>query len=263
MSKSTDEQEKISEIINENKNKINELLIKIKEAKFDDDKIDLYRKILNIDNTKEDYILEYLLLLKKINEKNFIDELERFSICISEMRYRQHFKQYSRTNARESIINFINLIKDSPTETEKDKSMLIYKITMLLLKASNIKYKNKKKITWENEELYLYSLYKLLIFSVSDFIIYYNKITLNSEIFKDPVYIQIKENLEMSKNDINVVRIESLNDIDKIKIKQSQDTFDKIRNYKIQNFTFKYMNFLILHSKFFEYIHFGMKHLFH
>ena len=61
---------------------------------------------------------------------------------------------------------------------------------MLLLKASNIKYKNKKKITWENEELYLYSLYKLLIFSVSNFIIYYNKITLNSEIFKDPVYIQ-------------------------------------------------------------------------
>ena len=145
MSISNENQKKLSEIINEHKNKINELLITIEKSKFDDDKIDLYRKILNLDNTKENYVLNYLLLLKKNHKETLKNELERLQVCLSDKAYSLYFKKYPRINARQNILNLINLIKVSPIKNDEDKSNIISRIFMLLYKFNKLDFKNKKK----------------------------------------------------------------------------------------------------------------------
>ena len=231
MSISKEEQNQLSKKINEHKNKINELLIKIKNTKFDYDKIDLYREILKLDNTKEVYVLDYLLLLQKYDQKTFETVLEKFQVCLSDKIYNTYFSQYKRTNARQKILNFINLIKDSPVETDEEKSIAINRINTLLSQIDNIGFKNKKNITWENEELYLYSLYILLVGSISNLIIFYNKVNLDSKIINEPIYIQKRENSEMARND---------NDINS--------------EIRIRYFTYELINYLLFHSNFFNYI---------
>ena len=229
-----EQQKKISEEINKYKTEITQILIEINKSTIIEDKIDLYQKILSLDNTKEDYVIHYLLCLKEAlgeeekDEKYFQKELNRLQICISDKKYNQHFKEYPRKNARQKILDFINLIKDSSFKEDNDKSLLISKIIMLLYEIKNLKFHNKKKITWENEELYLNSLYKLLILSVSYLIIYYNKVQLDSKILNDSVYITINNNLKNAQN--------TQNEID------------------ICNFTLQLINYLLLHSDYFKYL---------
>lgn len=235
MSAFNDEEKKIiSEEINKYKTEINNILIEIGKTTLVGDKINLYQKILNLDNTKEDYVLNYLLCLEKTvgkeetEKKYFRKELNRLQICISDKKYNQYFKEYPRKNARQKFLDFINLIKDSSIQNDKDKSIIISKIIVLLSEINDTKFINKKKITWENEELYLNSLYKLLIFSVSYLIIYYNKVKLDSKLSNDPEYIKITTNLKNAQNANNE------NDI--------------------SFFNLCLINFLLFHSDFFKYI---------
>ena len=144
MSISNEEQKKISEKINVYKNKINELLNNIEKSTNIDDKIDLYRKILSLDNTKENYVLHYLLLLKEQKEKTFKDELGKFQVCITDKTYNKYFSEYPRINSKQNILNFINLIKNSPIKKNEDKSIIINIIIMLLYRVNKLKFKNKK-----------------------------------------------------------------------------------------------------------------------
>ena len=216
MSSINDEQKKqISDKIYKYKNEIEQILAKIKNSEKIGDKIDLYQKILNIDNTKELYVLDYLLCLKQSVEGNqsdknyFKTELNKLQLCISDKNYLKHFSEYPRKNARQKILNFINIIKNSSFTNDKDKSILILNIVELLRDFENINFINKKKITWENEELYLNSLYKLLIFSVSYLIIYNNHVKLDSVIKDNPEYIAINNNLKKAKEkkDENGIRL--------------------------------------------------------
>ena len=235
MSSINDEQKKqISDKINKYKNEIEQILAKIKNSEKIGDKIDLYQKILNIDNTKELYVLDYLLCLKQSIEGNqsdknyFKTELNRLQLCISDKNYLKHFSEYPRKNARQKIVNFIDIIKNSSFTNDKDKSILILNIVKLLGDFENINFINKKKITWENEELYLNSLYKLLIFSVSHLIIYNNHVKLDSAIKDNPEYIAINNNLKKAKEkkDENGIRL----------------------------LTFCLINFLLLNSFYFKYL---------
>ena len=216
MTSINDEQKKqISDKINKYKNEIEQILAKIKNSEKIGDKIDLYQKILNIDNTKELYVLDYLLCLKQSVEGNqsdknyFKTELNKLQLCISDKNYLKHFSEYPRKNARQKILNFIDIIKNSSFTNDKDKSILILNIVELLRDFENINFINKKKITWENEELYLNSLYKLLIFSVSYLIIYNNHVKLDSVIKDNPEYIAINNNLKKAKEkkDENGIRL--------------------------------------------------------
>ena len=235
MSSINDEQKKqISDKINKYKNEIEQILAKIKNSEKIGDKIDLYQKILNIDNTKELYVLDYLLCLKQSVEGNqsdknyFKTELNRLQLCISDKNYLKHFSEYPRKNARQKIVNFIDIIKNSSFTNDKDKSILILNIVKLLGDFENINFINKKKITWENEELYLNSLYKLLIFSVTYLIIYNNHVKLDSVIKDNPEYIAINNNLKKAKEkkDENGIRL----------------------------LTFCLINFLLLNSFYFKYL---------
>ena len=65
MSISPEKKAKILEKINQHQKDIDEFLKKIKESTKLEDMISLYLKILELDNTKEEYALNYLLCIKK------------------------------------------------------------------------------------------------------------------------------------------------------------------------------------------------------
>ena len=233
----SENKDKIIEEINKYKLKIENISLEIKKSSDFEQKVKLYHEILSIDNTQEKYILEYLLYLKEMNNQyksqtNFVKELERLQICISDNNYNQFFKEYPRKNARKKILNFISLIKDSPLKSNEQKSKLIAEFNFLILEIDKIKMNNKKKITWDNEELFLYSLYEFLVLNVAQLIIYYNKTNINSKIFQDKEYNEINNKLKNEKNESEI----------------------KILNIRKNSI-------LLLHSKFYEYIDYMQKFL--
>lgn len=201
------QKEEIYKEINKYKFEIQKILNEIEKCSIIGNKIELYQKILKLDNTQEKYVLDYLLCYQQTlrvdnqnDEENFQNELKKYQICISDENYNANFKKYYRKNAREKILYFINLVKDSSINDEKGKIKIISSITFLLWEINKCDFCNKKKITWNNEELYLNHIYKTLIYSVCYLIIYYNKVELKELNFDDQEFIKIKTNLSNAKN---------------------------------------------------------------
>ena len=233
MSISQEKKAEILEKINQHQRQIKEFLKKINESKKLEDVISLYLKILELDNTKEDYALNYLLCIKKsiqnkISTKYFEDELRKYEICISDKAYIENFSDFPRKNAVKKILDFIDIIKNSSTENDNQKSLIIQNIVICLNNINNSYFINKKKITWDNKELYLNSLYKLLVTSVGSLIIHFNEVDLEEEVFKDEYYVSMKEKYNEA-------------------IKKNEEANVKILKTILTNF-------LLLHSNYFNYI---------
>ena len=84
-----------------------------------DAKIELYKDIIKLDNTREENILEYLKFLQDISESNqryknlFISELEKYDVCISDNNYNKYFCKFpKRKNAISKILDFIEMIRN-------------------------------------------------------------------------------------------------------------------------------------------------------
>ncbi len=130
----TPDKTKIKEIlekINQYKKDIQIYLLKIKNTSDLEQQRDLYMKIINIDNTNEIYIVNYLLCQKKLGElskisnENYINEVKKYSICISDAKYNEHFKEIERENSMHKILSFIKLIKDCSINDNEEKKNLI------------------------------------------------------------------------------------------------------------------------------------------
>ena len=158
---------------------------KIIEITIDvDKKIKLYQDIIGLDNTREDNILEYLKFLQEIsviNEKNknlFLSELEKFHVCISDNNYNKCFSKFlKRKNAITKILDFIEMIKNAHdldnSSDKKAKIKFLDYFDNLIEKENKINFKANKKFTWENKELYLYTLYLSLINRMANYIEFY------------------------------------------------------------------------------------------
>ena len=198
-------------------------------------------KILNIDNTNETYVVNYLLCqkelgaLNKISKENYINEVKKYHICISDEKYNAYFKEIERENSTKKILSFIKFIKDCSINNDKEKEDLVWFFFLIHIKINFIGFNNKKKVTWDNKELYLYCLYEFLIFSVTHLLIYYNKVKLSPEILDNEEYKKICDELEK--------------EIEEQKQNNKIDNTIKIHNLKIRQIIF-----LLKHAKFFEYI---------
>ena len=190
-------------------------------------------KIINIDNTNETYIVNYLLCQKKLGElnkisiENYINEVKKYNIFISDEKYNEHFKEIERENQKQKILSFIKLIKDCSINSDKEKTDLIGYLFLIHIKIDSIGFNNKKKVTWDNKELYLYCLYEFLIYSITHLLIYYNKVKLSPEILDNEEYKKICDELE----------------------KEIENQNDKINNkIKIYNFKISKITFLLNHA---------------
>ena len=159
-------EKEINNNIREVNSKIEDKFNEIKKSIDENEKSDLLKELIQENNTKEEYILFYLLFFqKKFNKTEFQEILNKNEICISDYNYKKYFQQnYPRTkNSRDKIIA---LIKDKDLIKIDDKLNFITKLFSLLNSEKNKDFISKKEITWENEELYLYNIYIFLLESI-------------------------------------------------------------------------------------------------
>lgn len=241
----------ILQVINQYQVDIDNYLIEINKSTDLNEKKNLYQKILNLNNTEEKYVVDYLLCCKELagtNEKeksNYEKQFEKYHVCISDTEYEKNFLEFTRKNAKDKILFFIGLIRDSPLKTDTEKSALISVFTFLLIQAYNLGFTNTKKITWKNKELYLYGLYEFLIFSISDMILNNNKVKLTAKITEDEEYKKIKQDLEIAIEKERKKREEN---------KEVNQGVNDIDSFEIQNLKLRKLTFLLLKSNYFQYI---------
>ena len=188
----------IYEEINKYQKNIEIYLKEIKKAPNNYIKKQLYNNILDLDNTKEEYVLDYLLCIQSMVKKNeyklddFEKEFKKYELCLSEANYQTYFKKFKRTNARQKFFEYFDYFKSCSSYTYEEKITLISKCNYFLLKL-NVSYNNTKKVTWQNEELYLNYLFKFLVNSICNLIAYFN---MNSNLLKDEEYEKMNKELE-------------------------------------------------------------------
>ena len=110
--------EEILEKINQYKKDIQNYLLEIQNTSDLEQQKDLYMKILNIDNTNETYVVNYLLCqkklldLNKISKENYINEVKKYHICISCEKYNEHFKKLTGKFLFKKFYLLLNLLKN-------------------------------------------------------------------------------------------------------------------------------------------------------
>ena len=83
-------------LVKNNNVKINTLIEEIKSTQNKEKQLELYQNILNIDNTKGEIVMDYLLLLKQIrkmddNDPNPLIEIMNFKNYFSTNKFNEHF----------------------------------------------------------------------------------------------------------------------------------------------------------------------------
>ena len=137
----------------------------IKNTKDDNKKYDLFKQLLEKNDTKEEYILEYLKFMSNYDKNNFKKILYKRQIFISEENYNANFKDIlkDRKPARKKFLDYFDFIRNINLYSEKDKFLFVAHILTLAKIEPYISLKTKKEITWDNKELYMNNLYLFLI----------------------------------------------------------------------------------------------------
>ena len=240
--------DEINEHINNYKKKIGQIQKDINNSNNINQTIKLYKDILAIDNTEEKNILEYLLYLKNLEENkkgvsnHFPVELEKYQICISDANYSLYFKNKERKSARKKFQDFFEKIKNfSPVDKNSKEDFLIY-IRNLALEIIKIDFHNNKKVTWDNEELYLTYLFNAWILSISFTAVdYYENIKNKPQIENNNEYIKLNEFLKKELEE----KVEDVENKNELLVKKEEN---------IRKIKFSLFNIALLNSEFYYYI---------
>ena len=156
------------QLVKNNKVKINTLIEKIKSTENKEKQLELYQNILIIDNTKEDIVMDYLLLLKQMpklddNKSNPLIEIMNYKNYFSTNKFTEHFS-FIEKKKNSSIEKLLIIIKEILNRewikaSIKEKNEIVKFFNKEMENAVN-EIKNTSIITWENTELYIYHLYK-------------------------------------------------------------------------------------------------------
>ena len=185
------------EKLNNHNREILLILNKIEETKDPKEKLRLYEELIKLNNTKEDYILKYLLLVKEEDKDNFKLKLKKYQVCLSDNVYNKNFSNYPRKNSSIKIKSYIEFLGAIPA-TSFNYINFISTINDFLKEENEIEFSSYKIVKWDtNHELYLYTLYNNLLSSMLGIISYYmnNTYTLD-KLSKDPQYIKLKAELQ-------------------------------------------------------------------
>lgn len=171
------------------------------------EKIFLYEKLFEVENTNEEEIFQYMLSYLKLYKRNekekkeFEMKLKIYQQGISDQHYKIYFYEYPRINSKEKIFNLLKLIsKDLENDiTYKKKKEFINEFNAIIKKEEETKFTFKNAVDWGNEELYSYNLYSNLLDSLDQKINYYKEAE-NLKAKKHSLYQKYEKSLEKTEN---------------------------------------------------------------
>ena len=200
---------------------VKELLQKISKEKDISKSLDLYKEILDINNTDREIVLKYLLLHKKKNEIEKVKSLEEYKKYINHIPPQEWNAYFSEIIKKEnSSLEKLDLILKkilsiSFEMTKKNKAEII-RFFKLYINETKIEINNTSPITWENDELYIYALFQTFMNRLENKMTFY---TQDSNFFEieNKDYIKAKENIKKMEDDLRekhtLQYIKELNDI--------------------------------------------------
>ena len=178
------------------------------------EKIQIVEKVLKLNNTRENYLLEYLKMKQENKDKDFNECLRTYEVGINEENFKKIFGNNTniiKLSAYQKIINLFNMLKMIEGKNGNDKIIKIIEI----LDLKNEKYKQTFPIFYtNNKELFFNSLLYRFIKSIKDY--YENetkKIKRDDAISLMKQYADKKQQLQLS-NDINKeIKIKYINNL--------------------------------------------------
>ena len=181
---------KDSFLMEEIQKKVDELIKEISEEKNLLIKKEKYQSLLELNNTNKTYILDYLSLLQKCVENKMVSEdelkkeLELYINAIPKNEFNNKFQKFKikEKSSFENIKIFLEKIKNYNFKCDKikDKSNE-YKFIEEFINKYSEKINCNSPITYDNSELYIFSLFHSYLSSLSQKIEYYK----NTEIVKE------------------------------------------------------------------------------
>ena len=207
--------------------KINEIKIEMKKIcedilkrldKLEKKDSEAIEKIISKDNTEPIFILAYLKSIKKLREKDLINEIEKYKFFLSEELIKANFPEFTGEkisssrlfkNIIDKIINYNNIIKSKNLTEEKIlfyKSLFSYDIKCEKIKG-DIDYK-------QNKELAIYYLFNKIREGLIKCINKINNYQINEEnekikeqkkIIEEGKIFKKVENYKLKKSDIIII----------------------------------------------------------
>ena len=163
------------------KESIKQMLQKISNEKDLFKLLDLYKEILNINNTDREIVLQYLKLLKIKNEKEKaqpIEEYKKYINHLPKIEWNNNFSEiiHKNTSSLEKLELVLQKILslNSLEMNRKNKSEIIV-FLYKYINETKIEINNTSPITWENEELYIFFLFKIFMEQLKKKIIFYTR----------------------------------------------------------------------------------------
>ena len=155
-------------LIRKKKQTINKILKAIEQTNDNEKKYKLYIQILKIDNTDRNIVLKYLLLAKQIRkvtdkEDNPVVQIMSYINHFPPEQFNKEFAGFGKKekSSMEKLLTFLDEILSKnwieTTYEEREKAVRFFLNAKL---ESKTKIKNTSPITWENDELYVFYLYK-------------------------------------------------------------------------------------------------------
>ena len=158
-------------LIRKKKEDIEKIKEHILKEKDEEKKYNLYKKILKIDNTDSNILLEYLLLvnqnqkIKGIN-KGQEEEINSYINHFPPSEFNKHFKSIvvkEHSSIEKILIVFTKILSEDWIKTTFEKRREAYDFFLQTIRETFYIIKNTSPITWENKELYIFYLYKNLL----------------------------------------------------------------------------------------------------
>ena len=204
-----EQQNEFNNNIKEINSKIEDKFNKIKNTHDENEKSILLKELIQENNTKEEYILFYLLFIQpKLDKIEFQKIINENEICISDNNYKKYFQEkYPREkNSRDKIIELISLIKNGILTKTNDKINFIERLCILLSsEKKNLDFICKKEITWDNEELYLHNIYISFLESINTTVMKHRiKSSNEQEFYEGTLFTSFLPNLKKFLNLVDV-----------------------------------------------------------
>ena len=235
------------ELIQDKKKNIKNIMEVINNTNDKEKKLKLYKDILKIDNTDRQTVYEYLILIKQMTEGTFKNEepLKEIITYIHHFPLEQYNKEFIGFNEKKnSSIEKILLILNKILSKEWIKSTLeeredAIKFFLKAIEDDKFELKNTSPITWENDELYIFNLYLVLITQIH---------------LKMEYYISLDNINEMELKSENIIKYDKLikKYEDELKVKNcSEKSIDNSKKL-IEKYKLLKEYYLLIEGNFFK-----------
>ena len=214
--------EKLNLIVSKKK-EIEKLYKEIDNMKIEDIKLKIFKEILEINNTEEKIVFEYLVLLKELHKNNDDStikiELEKYINHIPKNKFNDNFSKYilKESSSLEKLNSIIQKILsiDWFSSQYDERAEAIFFFDKIIF-DNNQEIHNTSPVTWENSELYIYICFQDFITQIYKKMEYYKGISKKIESKKleeqDKLINDIEEKIKTCPKDEKDIYIQLINE---------------------------------------------------